>query len=62
MLTPAILLTYIPGSYAYGETITAVTLPIYLVSLVASIIIFTRILREPRIPEDIKYWLSGVEA
>jgi len=62
MLTPAILLTYTPGSYAYGETITAVTLPIYIVSLVASIIIFTRILREPRIPEDIKYWLSGVEA
>ncbi|MEM3993608.1 MAG: hypothetical protein QXW93_05310, partial [Desulfurococcaceae archaeon] len=61
LLAPAVLMMYMLNLFTYGQAVVAVTLPIYIASLVTSIIVFTHILREPRMPEDIKYWLSGVD-
>lgn len=62
LIAPIVLIAYFILT-GFIETILAwITLPIYTLTLVASILLFTTITKRPSIPEDVKYWISGVES
>ncbi|MEM4717969.1 MAG: proton-conducting transporter membrane subunit [Desulfurococcaceae archaeon] len=59
---PLVVLAYLFKTYIHGPLLVSIMLPIYLVTFTMGLIIFIRIIRKPVIPEDVKYWISGVES
>ncbi|MEM0249938.1 MAG: proton-conducting transporter membrane subunit [Desulfurococcaceae archaeon] len=61
LLAPVVLIAYISG-FSHGYLLGAVMMPAYIATLITYIYAFTRVYSKIRIPEDVKYWLSGVES
>jgi len=61
LLSPLVLLIYMLISNVLEPLHIGLVSIVYTISLLAYILLFTRIYTKPEMPEDIKYWLSGVE-
>lgn len=61
LLAPAVLIIYI-SELLHGHLLGVIMAPAYVVTLITYIYAFTRVYSKARIPEDVKYWLSGVES
>lgn len=57
-----VILAYLFKSYIHGTLLVSTILPIYIITFTAGVVLFIRILRRPIVPEDVKYWISGVES
>lgn len=61
LISPLILLLYLLSTSLLSPLHIGLVSIIYVLSLLAYILLFTRVYTKPEMPEDIKYWLSGVE-
>lgn len=62
LLSPALVLAYAVITGSLEAYIAWITLPIYALTLLISVYVFISILRKKAMPEDVKYWVSGVES